>query len=66
MELFLALLNIAGIVLVAFINYKGNLATHRLVNSRMSELLEMAKKNWREGREDEEKRHTNAGDQHGS
>lgn len=56
MELLLVVLNVVGILLVAVINYMGNKSTHQLVNSRMTELLEMAKKNWREGKEDEEKR----------
>jgi hypothetical protein len=53
----LVLVNILGVVVVAGINYLSNRTTHKLVNSRMSELLIMAKKNWREGREDEEELH---------
>ena len=39
----LALINLFGLLLIAIINYLGNRQTHKLVNSRMTELLELTR-----------------------
>jgi hypothetical protein len=42
--MWLQLLNTAGLIVVAMITYWGNRQIHLLVNSRMSELLELTRK----------------------
>jgi len=39
----LALLNTAGLLLVAIVTWVGNKKTHDLVNSRMTELLDLTR-----------------------
>jgi hypothetical protein len=51
--MWLQLLNTAGLIVVALITYYGNRQVHLLVNSRMTELLELTRKSSRaEGAKD--------------
>jgi hypothetical protein len=52
----LAIVNTVGLAIVALITYLGNRQTHKIVNSRMTEMLELAKRNWRDGKVEEEER----------
>lgn len=53
MDTAIQLANTTGLIIVAVITYLGNRQLHTLVNSRMSELLDLAKKNAKsEGKEE--------------